>query len=92
MAHPRLLSDGGYLTCGTVSEVQCRSERSNWASNAALRVSYSADVLGCETDKAPFKLCNPGPGTFGDLEIAYYAIVAAEMSDHPHSKALSFCP
>ena len=79
----RVLSDGGYLTRGRVSEIQNRSHKSNWASNALLRVSYSADALGEKPTKLFFKLCNPGLGTFGDWEIIYYAIVAPEISDSP---------
>lgn len=79
----RVLTEGGYLTCGTVSEVQDRSQKSNWASNAILRLRYSADALGEKPAKLFFKLCNPGPGTFGDSEILYYSIVAAQIPDAP---------
>ena len=80
----RALSDGGYLTRGTVSEIENRSHKSNWASNAVLRLSYSANALGEKPTKLFFKLCNPGSAdTFGDSEIIYYTIVAAEISDAP---------
>jgi len=79
----RALSDGGFLTRGTVSEIENRSHKGNWASNALLRVRYSADALGEKPTKLFFKLCNPGPGTFGDWEIIYYSIVAPEISDAP---------
>ena len=63
----RALSDGGYLTRGTVSEIENRSHKSNWASNAVLRLSYSANALGEKPTKLFFKLCNPGSAdTFGD--------------------------
>jgi hypothetical protein len=39
--------------------------------------------MGEKPTKLFFKLCDPGPGTFGDAEIVYYAIVAAERSDPP---------
>ena len=79
----RVLKDGGYLTGGTVSDVENRFQTSNWASNAVLRLSYSADALGEKPTKLFFKLCNPGIGTFGDSEMVYYSIVAAEISDAP---------
>lgn len=79
----RVLREGGYLTQGTVSETQIHSEKSNWASNAILRLSYSADALGENPSKLFFKLCDPGPGTFGDSEIIYYSIVAREISEPP---------
>jgi len=79
----RVLTDGGYLIGGTVSHVENRSQTSNWASNAVLRLSYSADALGEKPTKLFFKLCNPGIGTFGDSEMVYYSIVAAEISDAP---------
>src|SRR5919112_757310 len=78
-----VLSDGGYLTHGTVSEIQNLSRKSNWASNAVLRLIYSADALGEKPTKLFFKLCNPGTDTFGDSEIVYYSIVAAEIRDAP---------
>lgn len=78
-----VLSDRGYLTRGTVSEIENRPHKSNWASNALLRVRYSADALGEKPTKLFFKLCNPGPGTFGDWEVIYYSIVAAEIRDAP---------
>jgi len=79
----RVLREEGCLTRGTVSEIQISSHKSNWASNAVLRLSYSADAMGEKPTKLFFKLCNPGSGTFGDSEIVYYSIVAAEISDPP---------
>lgn len=78
-----VLSDGGYLTRGTVSEIKNRSQKSNWANTAVLRLSYSADALGEKPTKLFFKLCNPGIDTFRDSEIIYYTIVASEISDPP---------
>jgi hypothetical protein len=78
-----VLRDGGYLTRGTVSEIQKQSLKSNWARNAVLRLSYSADAIGEKPEKLFFKLCDPGPGIFGDSEIIYYSIVAAEISNAP---------
>src|SRR5215213_11172343 len=79
----RVLREGGSLTRGAVSKVQNHSQQSNWASNAILRLTYSANALGEKPTKLFFKLCNPGPGTFGDSEIIYYSIVAGEISDAP---------
>ena len=85
----RVLSDGGYLTRGTVSEIQNRSHKSNWASNAVLRVSYSADALGEKPTKLCFKLCNPGPGTFGDSKL--FILLVAPNSDFPiHDVSFSY--
>ena len=67
-----VLREGGYLTRGTVSAVEIRSQTSNWASNAALRLSYSADAFGEMPAKLFLKVCNPGLGTFGDAEVVYY--------------------
>ncbi len=78
-----ILSDGGYLTHGTVSEFQNVSLKSNWASNAVLRLIYSADARGEKPTKLFFKLCNPGLGTFGDSEIIYYSMIATEINDAP---------
>ena len=79
----RVLMEGGFLTRGRVSEVQNRSHKSNWASNAILRLRYSENAQGEQPTKLFFKLCNPGSGTFGDSEIVYYSIVAAEIRDSP---------
>src|SRR5690349_12185316 len=78
-----VLREGGYLTRGTVSEIQKSSRKSNWASNARLRLMYSADSLGEKPTKLFIKLCNPGTDTFGDSEVIYYSIVAAEIPDAP---------
>jgi thiamine kinase-like enzyme len=78
-----ILYEGGYLTRGIVSDVQTRSQQSNWARNAVVRLSYSAEAQGEKPTKLFIKLCNPGPGTFADSEIVYYAIVAPEISDPP---------
>src|SRR5215216_3512323 len=78
-----VLREGGHLTRGTVSEVQKQSLKSNWARNAVLRLNYSADAAGEKPEKLFLKLCDPGPGVFGDSEIIYYSIVAAEISDPP---------
>jgi thiamine kinase-like enzyme len=79
----QVLRDGGHLTRGTVSEIQNQSLKSNWARNAVLRLSYSADAMGEKPEKLFFKLCDPGPDIFGDSEIIYYSTVAAEISDPP---------
>jgi hypothetical protein len=79
----QVLRESGHLTHGTVSAIQTQSLESNWARNAVLRLSYSADATGEKPQKLFFKLCDPGPHTFGDSEIIYYSIVAAEMSDPP---------
>jgi len=79
----RVLREGGSLTRGAVSKVQNHSQQSNWASNAILRLTYSANALGEKPAKLFFKLCRPGPGTFGDSEIVYYSVVAAEIRDAP---------
>ena len=79
----QVLRDGGHLTRGRVSEIQNRSLQSNWARNAVLRLSYSADARGEKPNKLFLKLCDPGPGVFGDSEIIYYSTVAAEISDPP---------
>jgi thiamine kinase-like enzyme len=79
----RVLQEGGYLTRGTVSALEIRSQDSNWASNALLRLSYSVDALGEMPAKLFLKICNPGEGTFGDSEIIYYSIVSPEISDSP---------
>ncbi len=78
-----ILREGGYLTRGTVLEMQTRAQTSNWASNATLRLRYSADALGEKPTKLFIKLCNPGLGTFGDSEIVYYTLVAPELDDPP---------
>jgi hypothetical protein len=54
-----VLSDGGYLTHGTVSEIQNLSRKSNWASNAVLRLIYSADALGEKPTKLFFQVVQP---------------------------------
>ena len=79
----RVLHQGGYLTRGMVTEVEIRSQTSNWASIALLRLSYSANALGEKPTKLFLKLCNPGPGTFADAELVYYSTVAVEINDPP---------
>lgn len=79
----QILSENGYLTRGEVTDLQNRSQKSNWAKNANLRLSYSTDALGEKPTKLFLKLCGPGPGIFGDSEIVYYSIVAAEIRDAP---------
>jgi hypothetical protein len=79
----RVLHEGGYLTRGTVSAIEIRSRFSNWATNASLRLCYSADALGEQPAKLFLKVCNPGLGTFGNAEIVYYSTIAAEIKDPP---------
>lgn len=79
----QILREAGSLTRGTVSAIETDSIQSNWARNAVLKPIYSADALGEKPEKLFVKLCNPGPGTFGDSEIIYYAVVAPEIKDAP---------
>ena len=79
----RVLRDGGYLTDGTVSDIQTRSHKSPNASNAVIRLSYSADAMGEKPTKLFFKLCDPGNNSFGNSEIVYYTTIAAEISHPP---------
>jgi len=78
-----VLREGGYLTAGTVSDIQISSQQSHNASNTVIKLNYSADATGEKPAKLFFKLCNLDNDPFGNAEVIYYRTIAAEIPHPP---------
>lgn len=80
------LRASGALVSGSVSEVQADAGTSNWATNARLRLQYSADATGdCPASLfvKMVKIAEDDDESFSDSEVTYYTRDYVDVPDAP---------
>lgn len=80
-----VLSAGPALTAGAVAAVDVEGGRSNWATNARLRLRYTLDARGTLPPQLFLKLVNTALDgeSFGPSEVTYYTEDYVDVPDAP---------